>query len=72
MFLEFKSDFTYIESDGGKDVKKGTWKIVDGIYLQMKKDTQANYTDKEKLKEITPDQLEMTHPGKKEICFYPC
>ena len=69
MFLEFKSDFTYTESGSGNDIKKGTWKITDGTYLQMKRDTQANFTEKEKLKEISPDKLEMTHTDKTKFVF---
>jgi hypothetical protein len=38
----------------------------------MKKETQANYTDKEKLKEVAPDQLEMTHPDKTKLVFRTC
>jgi hypothetical protein len=69
MFLEFKSDFTYLESGPDGKSKKGTWKITNGVYLQMKRDTQADFTDKEKLREIEPDQLEMTHTDKKKFVF---
>ena len=69
MFLKFKSDFTYIESDGGPDTKIGIWKITDGVYLQMKRDNQADFNEKEKLREISPDQIEMTHTDKKKFIF---
>ena len=69
MFLEFKSDFTYLESGPDGKSKKGTWKITNGVYLQMKRDTQADFTEKEKLREISPDQLEMTHPDKNKYVF---
>jgi hypothetical protein len=69
MFLEFKSDFTYTESGGDNSTKKGTWKITNGVYLQMKRDTQADFTEKEKLREISPDKLEMTHSDKKKFVF---
>ncbi|WP_018344408.1 lipocalin family protein [Cytophaga aurantiaca] len=69
MFLEFKSDFTYIESTGGPDTKKGTWKITDGVYLQMKRDNQADFQEKEKLKEISPDKIELTHSNKSKFVF---
>lgn len=68
MFLEFKSDFTYIESGVGSD-KKGTWKITDAVYLQMKRDNQTTFQEKEKLKEISPDKIELTHPDKKKFIF---
>ncbi len=68
MFLEFKNDFTYIESGVGND-KKGTWKITNAVYLQMKRDTQTDYTEKEKLREISTDKIEMTHEDKKKFIF---
>ena len=69
MFLEFKSDFTYIESGSDNITKKGTWKITNDVYLQMKRDSQADFTEKEKLREISPDKLEMTHSDKKKFVF---
>ena len=69
MFLEFKSDFTYIESSTNSTNKKGIWKITNGVYLHMKRDTHADFTEKEKLREISTDQLEMTHPDKKKYAF---
>lgn len=68
MFLEFKNDFTYIESGSGSE-KKGTWKITGKDYLQMKRDTQADFNEKEKLREISMDTLELTHPDKKKFIF---
>lgn len=69
MFLEFKSDFTYIESDGSGDSRKGIWKITDGVYLQMKRDNQTAFQEKDKLKELSPDKIEFTHPDKKKFVF---
>lgn len=68
MFLEFKTDFTYIESGSGSE-KKGTWKITGKDDLQMKRDTQADFNEKEKLREISPDTLELTHSDKKKFIF---
>ncbi|MGN6646791.1 MAG: lipocalin family protein [Cytophaga sp.] len=69
MFLEFKSDFTYIESDGGSETKTGTWKITDDSYLQMKRDNQTAFNEKEKLKEISPDKIELTTSSKSKFVF---
>src|SRR6187431_1878017 len=68
MFLEFKNDFTYIESGSGIE-KKGIWKITGKDYLQMKRDNQTDFNEKEKLREISPDQIELTHPDKKKAVF---
>jgi len=69
VFFEFKKDFTYIESGGNSDFKKGTWKITEGIYLHLKRDTQTDYINKEKLREISANKIEMTHPDKKKFVF---
>ncbi len=69
MFLEFKSDFTYIESSTGSESKTGIWKITDGTYLQMKRDNQTAFNEKEKLKEISPDKIELTSSSKSKFVF---
>lgn len=67
MFYEFKSDFSYLESGDGANVK-GKWRISDSIYLEMKHSTR-DFTDKVKLTYIEPDKLEMTHPNNRKFIF---
>lgn len=56
-FMEFKSDYTYIES-GGRE-QKGVWQVTKEKYLQTKSEKQTAFSDKIELKEITPDKIEM-------------
>jgi len=66
-FMEFKSDYTYIESGGREQV--GVWQLTKEKYLQTKSEKQAAFTDKIELKEISADKIEMISSDKKIFTY---
>lgn len=64
--FEFKSDFTYIENNGGGN-KKGIWKITEGNKLEL--GTQKRFSMEARLREVSSDVLEMTHPAGRKFLF---
>lgn len=67
-FLQFNSDFTYVESTG-KNTKNGVWKITNGKYLQTKTEKQTDFTEKMELIEISTDQIQMKNSTKTILTF---
>jgi hypothetical protein len=66
-FMEFKSDFTYIES--GESDSKGVWKITAEKYLQTKSEKQADFSEKMELKELAPGKIQITSPDKTSLVY---
>ncbi len=67
-FMEFKSDFTYIES-GESESKSGVWKITGEKFLQTKSEKQADFTEKMELKEIAPGKIQITSSSKTSMVY---
>lgn len=61
-YMTFNADFTYEES--GSSTTKGTWQIADKDYLQTKKDGQANFSEKMKIKQVSADEAHLETPNK--------
>ena len=66
-FMEFKSDFTYEES--GESKSSGVWQITGGKYLQTKENEKPNFSEKMELKEIAPDQIQITSSNKTSLVY---
>ena len=66
-FMEFKSDFTYVES--GESQSAGVWKITDAKYIQTKENGHEDFTEKMELKEIAPDKIQITSSSKTSLVY---
>lgn len=66
-FMEFKSDFTYVES--GESTSTGVWKITGEKFLQTKAEKQAEYSEKMELKELAPDKIQITSADKTSLVY---
>jgi len=66
-FMEFKSDFTYIES--GESKSSGVWKITEGKYLQTEENDKPDFSKKKELKEIAQDKFQITSATKTALVY---
>jgi hypothetical protein len=67
-FMEFKSDFTYVET--GESNSTGIWKITEAVFLQTKETGKESFTERMELKEIAPDKIQLTSSASKTSLVY--
>lgn len=66
-FMEFKSDYTYIES--GESTSTGVWKITDQKYLQTKEGNQSAFSEKMELRELSAEKIQITSADKTSLVY---
>ena len=61
-YLEFKEDHTFEET--GSSSTKGTWTIIDKIYLQTINEGSKNFSQKMKIKQVSSVEVHIEDPDK--------